>query len=195
VRFTEHATRTIDGPGRRHTVRAETMVSGGPDGPRRRILYAETDGSPVAPERLARIERRVERALGPAGWWTRPPALPGLLQLARAEGPARAGERAGTPAWEVEVVPGPDARPRGGFDRGVLWFERRPGQVRLVSARFERRLPAGGHAVLEADFTRVAGLDLPLRHAAEIVLRQRRRVRWFTTLVRAEVEYEGHVVR
>jgi hypothetical protein len=81
------------------------------------------------------------------------------------------------------------------FHRGTLWFERRPGRLRLLAARFERRLPAGGHAVLDATFVHVAGLDLPRHHSAEVVLRQRRRVRWFTTLVRTEVEYRDHVVR
>jgi hypothetical protein len=63
-----------------------------------------------------------------------------------------------------------------------------------LAARFERRLPAGGHAVLDATFTRVAGLDLPLRHEAEAVVRQRRRVRWFTILVRGEADYVNHEV-
>jgi hypothetical protein len=195
VRFTELATRIVDGPGQRHTIRTESIVETGRDGARRRVVYAETDHGPVAPERLDRMERRVERSLGPGAWWARSPALPALLAGPRALGPARATEHEGAPAWEVDLGPGGDVRRPATFHRGTLWFERRPGSLRLLAARFERRLPAGGHAVLDATFTRVAGLDLPLHHSAEVVVRQRRRLRWFTTVVHTEAEYRDHAVR
>jgi hypothetical protein len=194
VRFREIAMRSVEGPALHHGIQTETIVERDGAGLRRRVVGAETHMGPVPPERLERMERRLDRSLGPGTEWTRTPALPALLAHARARGPAREIARDGHPAWEVEVSGVRTDAPRGGFDRGVLWFERRPGPVRLLAARFERRLPAGGHAVLVASFTRVAGLDLPLRHDAEAVVRQRRRVRWFTILVRGQADYVNHEV-
>ncbi len=191
VLFRERVERTVEGPGQHHRMYVESVVDARPDGVRRRVVYAETDNGPIAPERLARMEQRMERSLGPGSWWSRPPTLPTLLSDPRARGEARAMEHEGTPAWEVEMAPAHTRRPAAGFDRGTLWFERRPGALRLLAARFERRLPAGGHAALDATFTRIAGMDLPLRHSAEVVVRQRRRLRWFTTLVRTDVEYSN----
>lgn len=189
VRAEERMTRTVDGPGQRHDFLTESEVEAGAGEPRRRIRYAEVDGWAVAPERLARIERRLDRSLGPGAAWTRAPAVGDMLRRSVAVGPARSTLHDGRPAWEVEVDAGAGRPARGALGRGTLWFNRAPGDLRLLAARFARPLPAGGHATLDAEFTRAAGLDLPRRLTSDADVRQRRRTRWFAVLVRTEVEY------
>jgi hypothetical protein len=183
----------VDGPGQRHTVYTEAHVTRRGTELIRRVVYAEADGHPVAPARLARMERRRAHALGAGGSWTLPEALD-VLDGVAAAGPARTTMHRGRPAWEVPVAEDGARGPRRRFDRGTLWFERDPA-LRLVAARFERRLPGGGRASLDAEFTRVAGLDLPLRHTADADVRQRRRTRWFAVLVRTDVEYSEWSLR
>lgn len=206
VRFTERAAREVEGPSVARTVRSETEVTLGPDGPRRRVLRAEVDGQEVRPARLDQVERRMAQAVGPVALWGQRPPLPVLLEELEPEGPARAADVDGRPAWLVGARSrgggprrggpprerGRGARPPEGppaDGRATLWFTRGAGPPRLLRARFERPLPEGGSATLDAAFDAVGALDLPARHHAEAVVRQRRRLRLFTVLIRTDVEY------
>jgi hypothetical protein len=205
VRFVERAERAFEGPAVARRIETETAVTLGRGGPRRRVLRASVDGQAVAPGRLEPLERRLEQGVGPAARWGQRPPLAALLEALEPEGGARATTLDGRPAWLVAArsrgEPPPDrprrrrGRPAPAADgRATLWFSRADGPPRLLRARFERPLPDGGSATLDAAFAPVGALDLPTQHRAEAVVRQRRRLRLFTVLLYADVAYTDYVV-
>lgn len=189
VELGETQTRTVEGP--RGTLEIETMgtLVLYPEGrPRRSVASATVNGEPLELEKRSHMERRLSRALGPASMDLRRPAPLPIRILATSE-PLGAVERTRlgtTLAWQMSL-----ARPsrRGPPERLTAWFTTSSTEPRLLQLQRDRRLRHQDTLTRVTTYTRVDGLDLPVRHTVDAQIEQRRRLRTYTLTLRSDARY------
>lgn len=187
VRFVEHAAYTVDGPfGRRH-VEQEVFVTAPPRANRWERTYRSltVNGRPVPPERWDDLRRRRHGVAGvPLERIMRAAHLrPRLFARLRPAGAVARGDLDGVPGWRLDLVPREETLP---VERLTLWFDRNHRQLRYARAIL-RRERGDAPFVVETEYTRVDGLDVPHRRRIEGTFQVKRRMRTFTMLF----EYEG----
>ena len=188
VEADEEAQRRIEGP--RGTIEIVTAgrIALRPDGPvRRAITQASVDGAAVAPERLARLDARFERAFGRGFAETTRDLrlLPRLLEDGRAVR-LDASDVDGRPAWRVAFALQEDGP--AGSPVAEAWFTRSADTPRLLRVRLRGERRDEGF-VRTVDYTPAGGLDVPAAVETRIEVRQRRRLRSYTTLVTIRARY------
>lgn len=137
---------------------------------------------------LQELERRLQHALGPAaGDLRRPPALAvRTMAHAVAEGAVDRVQLDGTAAWRIS---GTRPFPRGPRERLTVWFTASRTSPQLLRMKRVRSLPDGGLLSRRTTYRRVDGLDVPLLHTVDAQIEQRRRLRTYTLVLRAEATY------
>lgn len=189
VAFEEAHTRVVDGP--RGTLEIETTgtlrlsLEGRP---RRSVASTTVNGVPFDLDDRSSLERRLRRALGPASMDLRRPApLPvRLLESAEPIGPVELTRLGGTPVWRVSLL-----RPsrRGPPERLTAWFTTSRAEPHLLRLQRDRRLRFQDTLSRVTSYSRVEGLDLPMTHAVDAEIEQRRRLRTYTLVLRSEATY------
>ena len=189
VRLRETLVRDIDGP--RGEVRIRTVGDTELSPllrPRRFVDELWIDGEPTDVDKTQGMERRLRHALGPvARDLRRPPALAvRTLAHAEADGAVERVQLDGALAWRIVGT-----RPlrRGPRERLTAWFTASSTSPRLIRLRRERSLPDGGSLDRMTTYRRVGGLDVPATHTVDAQVEQRRRLRTYTLVLRAEATY------
>ena len=191
--YTEIAHQTIEGPRRTDDIEIESRVTLSSDGRDSRVQRSEFNGRRIGALRLSALQRRMERAYGPAFNWIRQPHVQAsrLVASVRPVGRARLVRLNGIEAWEINAVP---RQRTDRIENVVFWFEQSGEDrvPRLLRTRIVNRVP-NGSAVVTTDYQHISGIDLPARSTAEVVVRQRRRNRLFSILMNTDVQF--HDVR
>ena len=179
--------RTVDGPRSDIEMRTEATLTYARRGqPQREVERTELNGRRAGRVARRRFESRADRAFGAgAALLRRPPPLPAtFLADADALTDASRDRVDGRPAWRIR------ARVPSVRTDLTLWFSR-DDRPELLRIRTEPDLPRDARAVLEADYRRVDGLDVPATLRTTITLRQRRRLREYVVSLRARGTYRA----
>lgn len=187
--FIEEADRRYDGPFGQRRVRTtqemHTPVRGEGQGEQRwrlRLHRVEVNDRPLPPEEHDRTERflmrhRLELTVGlmPLHTFT--------ADQFRQEGAVR--EERGPRLWRVDLMPtGTETL----VEYATLWFVPETDRLhrsRLVVRPREHDMPL----IVEMEYRRVNGLDVPLRRRAEGAVRVERRTRTYTMLFQQQTQY------
>jgi hypothetical protein len=190
IRYREAITREIDGPFAVRRVRIVQDVTITGDRVRRHIHAAEMDDEPIEADRVAHMNRRLRRALGPDyEIATRAGDLaPEALANLRPVGAPRRDRVDNRTLWRVELSPENLNHP---VEHATLWMTPDRAAPLLVRSRIRLHGTEPGSVItVYTDYRAVRGpagtFALPSRQRSEAVLTQRRRWRTFTVVVTSE---------
>jgi len=191
VSYEETLVRTIEGP--RGTLDIETRGTIRlflRQRPSRTVTDAWVNDDPIDLEKRPEMERRLRHALGRAARdLTRPAPLPiHLLGSAEPIGQIEAVRVGSVPAWRMSLL-----RPsrRGPAERLTAWFSTSRSAPRLLRTERDRRLRHNDTLTRVATYARIDGLDLPVTHAVDAQIEQRRRLRTYSLVIHSETTYRA----
>ena len=192
VEFRERSRRTLDNPFGVNRAQVESRVVGYPDDREyeRRIVSAEVEGRRVPPrrmeefrERWTRFSQQLGRGSNVFSAWR----LRALLATRPSGRPIRE-DYDGTEAYRVDLVP---ADRQANIDRITMWFSARGGRALASRTVFEQRGQRSS-LIVEIEYERIDGIDVPRSRRIDGTVQTRRRLRHFTTIVTLESRFDEY---
>jgi hypothetical protein len=190
VTLREATRRTLDGPSGIQRVRlaADVIVYPGDRDMERTITAAEFNGNRVPEDRLDEFAgrwARFTRDLGREATSFADLRLR-MLQATRPTGRPDLERQDGREVYRLDLI---STVPRLRIDRITLWFDARDGSL-VRSRTIFRPREERSTLIVENEYRRIGGLDVPTRRKIEATIQQKRRLRHFTTIVTVESQFE-----